>query len=486
VPFAPQASLSGVAWKPADVLWYRRRFDAPAAPRLLLHLGAVDYRATVWVNGEEVARHQGGHTPFSADLTGRVRDRDNELVVRAEDPLADPSIPRGKQYWKPEPEGIFYAPTSGIWQTVWLEPLPERPLEIVELRSDPNGIDFDIRGEGEVQLTTGGATWKGPPGRGRMELEVQPWSPDQPNLHSLNVRVGEDRVETYFGLRSEEPLVQRLVLDQGYFPGGRLTAPTDSAFRRDIRLAKAMGFNGARKHQKVEDPRWLYWADRMGFLVWGEMPNAHAATAEAEARTRAELAEAVRRDRGHPCVAAWVPMNESFGLRDTTDGERARVVESLYRLTKKLDPTRPVVSNDGWEHATSDLLTLHDYDPPGKLAARYRSLAAALDAGGRPHPPYLPGYGHRGEPVIVSEFGGLVVNDAEAWGYGMVRDATELVATYRAEVEALMGPGPVEGFCYTQLTDVEQERNGLLTFDRRPKADPGLIREATLTPKRQA
>ena len=484
MPFAPQAPLSGVAWKPADVLWYRRRFDAPSAPRLLLHLGAVDYRATVWVNGEEVARHEGGHTPFSADLTGRVRDRDNELVVRAEDPLADLSIPRGKQYWKPEPEGIFYTPTSGIWQTVWLEPLPERPLEIVDLRADPTGLDFDIRGEGELQLTVGAAGWKGPAGRGRLGLTVQPWSPDQPNLYGLSVRLGDDRVETYFGLRSGEPVVQRLVLDQGYFPGGWLTAPTDSAFRRDIRLAKAMGFNGARKHQKVEDPRWLYWADRMGFLVWGEMANAHAATPEAEARTRAEWAEAVRRDRHHPCIAAWVPMNESFGLRDTTDGERARVVDGLYRLTKELDPTRPALSNDGWEHATSDLLTLHDYDPPETLAARYRSLDGVLAAGGRPHPPYLPGYRHRGEPVIVSEFGGLVVDDAEAWGYGSVRDAAELAATYRAEVEALMDPGPVEGFCYTQLTDVEQERNGLLTFDRRPKADPSLIREATLTPKR--
>jgi len=288
-----------------------------------------------------VARHEGGHTPFSADLTGRVRDRDNELVVRAEDPFDDLSIPRGKQSWKERSEGIFYTPTSGIWQTVWLEPLPERTLEIVRLRPDEAGLEFDVRGEGELEVRTAGAAWKGPAGRGRLELPVRPWSPDEPNLYDLSVRLGADRVETYFGLRSDEPLVQRLVLDQGYFPGGWLTAPSDAAFRRDIRLAKAMGFNGARKHQKVEDPRWLYWADRMGFVAWGEMANAQAATPEALARTRAEWTEAVRRDRWHPCVCAWVPMNESFGLRDATDAHRARVVDGLYRLTKELDPTRP-------------------------------------------------------------------------------------------------------------------------------------------------
>jgi beta-galactosidase/beta-glucuronidase len=511
VPFAPQSDLSGIGERvPGDVLWYRRRFDAPAAERLLLHFGAVDFRATVWVNGEEVARHEGGHTPFSADLTEVARPADNELVVRAEDPLEDLSLPRGKQYWKERSEGIFYTPTSGIWQTVWLEPLPARHLDLVDVHPvlEAGLVGFHVEGAGEIEVVASlkGAVagrWVGAPTAvGGMELSpVAAWSPAEPNLYDLTVRLLDggrelDRVDTQFGLRdfwtvggqvllNGEPFVQRLVLDQGYFPGGLLTAPSDEALRRDIELAQAFGFNGARKHQKLEDPRWLYWADRLGFLVWLEMPNAHAAGPEAERLTRLEWAEAVRRDHRHPCVVALVPMNESFGLRDVGDEERARVVDGLWEETKRMRVLQPVVSNDGWEHARTDLLTLHDYDGPEKLAERYRSIESTLEPSARPHPPYLPGYSHRGEPVIVSEFGGLVVDDSEAWGYGRVKDAEELAAVYRAEVEALMAPGPVEGFCYTQLTDVEQERNGLLTFDRRPKVDPRVIREATLTPKRR-
>lgn len=474
-----------------------------------MHFGAVDYRAAVWVNGEEVARHEGGHTPFSADVTDAIRARGNELLVRAEDQLADLTIPRGKQYWKPASERIFYTPTSGIWQTVWLEPLPARHLVSIRLRPDLNAgaLGFEVEGDGSVELvaTLRGAAagrWSGPAGGGRMELyPVAPWSPEAPNLYSLAVRLldGErelDRVSTHFGLRTVEmrgglfllngePYVQRLVLDQGYFPGGLLTAPADADLARDIRLAKQLGFNGARKHQKVEDPRWLHWADRLGFLVWSEMPNAHAHSDDAERRTLAEWGDAVRRDRDHPSVVAWVPMNESFGLGGVDVSVQARFVEALHDLTRRLDPTRPAVSNDGWEHANTDLLTFHDYAPAAELAARYLSLESALAPAGRPHPPYLPGFGHHGQPVIVSEFGGATLTGDDTWGYGQVDGAGGLLEAYGEQVRALMGPGPVEGFCYTQLTDVEQERNGLLTFDRRPKASPPLLRKATLTPKQR-
>jgi beta-galactosidase/beta-glucuronidase len=258
-----------------------------------------------------------------------------------------------------------------------------------------------------------------------------------------------------------------------------MTAPSDGDLRRDIVLAKAMGFNGARKHQKVEDPRWLHWTDRLGFLVWGEMANFHEDTPEARRRFKDEWSAAVLRDRDHPSIVAWVPVNESFGL----DARAAGFLDDLYRLTREIDPTRLVMSNDGWEHATSDLCTLHDYAPASELATRYGRLDSALAP--REHPVYLPGYAYHGEPVVVSEFGGVTLAGSGGFGYSQARDAAALLDTYREMVEALMAPGPVEGFCYTQLADVEQERNGLLTADRRPKIDPELLRPVTQTAKRR-
>jgi beta-galactosidase/beta-glucuronidase len=501
VPFCPQSALSGINDRmPGDVVWYRRRFAAPQAARLLLHFGAADYRATVWVNGEEVGRHEGGHTPFAADITQFAGRRDNVVVVRIEDPHADLTIPRGKQYWKTDSEGIFYTATTGIWQTVWLEPLPERSIQSISVQPDLDGaaVDIEVVADGDVEVRAffdrvlvGG--WKGA-GRGRFELDgVMPWSPETPHLYELDLTLldGTDHVSSYFGLRKVEakdgrfwlngdPYIQRLVLDQGYFPGGLLTAGTDEDLRRDIELAKAMGFNGARKHQKVEDPRWLYWADRLGFLVWAEMANFHEHSPEAERRLIAEWHDVVVRDRDHPSIVAWVPMNESFGLGRVP---APAFLNRLYALTHELDQTRPVMSNDGWEHTTSDLCTLHDYGSPDELRRRYRTVESALSAGTRPHPPFLPGYAYGGEPVIVSEFGGVAQTGAGGFGWSEAAGAEGLLDTYREMVQALMAPGPVEGFCYTQLTDVEQERNGLFTFERRPKLDPELLRPITQTAK---
>ena len=501
VPFCPESELSGIGERVGDVVWYRRTFDAPEGERLLLHFGAVDYRATVWVNDVEVARHEGGHSPFSGEITRAVKAVGNVLVVKAEDPLADRTIPRGKQYWKEEPESIFYTATTGIWQTVWLEPLPERHVTRLRLVPDlgdgslgfqvDTGAEVVVRVDGDVVGRSAGEP------RGSIRLaRVEPWSPDSPRLYDVEVRLGEDRVESHFGLRSieardgrvwlnGEPFVERLVLDQGYFPGGLLTAATDGALRNDIELAKAMGFNGARKHQKAEDPRWLYWADTLGFLVWAEMPGFYEFTPDAERRTVAEWWELVRRDRDHPSVVAWVVANESFGLDRVPAEVRARVTNGLYDMTCGLDGTRPVISNDGWEHSVSDLCTIHDYSPPADLARRYRSLEAALDATAIGHAIYDPGHGFRGEPVIVSEFGGLRTAGSGGWGWLEVAGDEEFVRAYGELVDALMQPGPVEGFCYTQLTDVQQEQNGLLRADRRPKVDPERLRPLTTTPKRR-
>lgn len=503
VPFAPQSRLSGVgAWEETDIVWYRRRFDAPASDRMLLHFGAVDYRATVWVNGEEVARHEGGHTPFSADIATVVRERDNEVVVRAEDPVNDKSLPRGKQHTDVMREPWFYTATTGIWQTVWLEPLPERYIESLRVRPDFDAcaVDFEIGGEGRKQVvaTFGERTlgrWEGDGNAGRIALgEMHAWSPEHPSLYGLDVRSESDHVSSYFALRkveakdgrfwlNGEPYIQRLILDQGYFPGGILTAATDGDLRRDIELAKSMGFNGARKHQKIEDPRWLYWADTLGYLVWAEMPNFHQPSPEAQARLEAEWRQRVLRDRDHPSVIAWVPVNETMGLKGMEPDALAEFLTRLHRLTKDLDGTRLVMSNDGWQHTISDLCTLHDYAPADVLARRYSNLESALAAGAREEPPYLPGYEYRGEPVVLSEFGGVALASSGAFGYMQAADGEQLLKMYADMVAALMQPGPVQGFCYTQLTDIEVEQNGLLTFDRSPKVDPALVKRVTETSK---
>jgi beta-galactosidase/beta-glucuronidase len=324
------------------------------------------------------------------------------------------------------------------------------------------------------------------------------WSPEEPNLYDLRLELLDegggvlDTVESYFGMRKIEakngkvflngrPLYQRLVLDQGYFPEGILTAPTDDDLRRDVELAKEMGFNGARKHQKVEDPRWLYWADTLGLLVWGEMANAYQYSPDYVRRMTAEWQEALARDYNHPSIVAWVPMNESWGVPNLArDPVQREHLLALYHLTRSLDTTRLVVSNDGWEHALTDLCTIHDYRDADALSESYASPESAVEAMPARRPVYVSGYAYRGEPILITEFGGIAFSgDAGGWGYSTVADADEFLGRYESLIEALLQSKPVQGFCYTQLTDVEQEVNGLLTYDRNPKASLQKIREIT-------
>jgi beta-galactosidase/beta-glucuronidase len=515
VPFCYQSGLSGVGDTSFhDVVWYARTFDRPPGERHLLHFGAVDYRAGVWVNGTQVASHEGGHTPFCADVTAVLGEGENVIVVRAEDPSRDATIPRGKQYWKEESEGIFYTRTTGIWQTVWVEPVGPTRIDSLRLTPDVDAahVDVEVGVEGfepglSLRLV---ATLRGEVVvDDRVELRVPVaerslplpapalWAPEHPNLYDLEVELLDsggrtlDSVESYFGMRkiearggkvflNDRPCYQRLVLDQGYFPGGLLTAPTDHDLRRDIELAKAMGFNGARKHQKVEDPRWLYWADTLGFLVWGEMANAYQYSHNYVRRITSEWQEAVRRDYNHPCIVAWVPMNESWGVPDlATDPAQVDHLLALYHLTHSLDSSRLVVSNDGWEHAETDLCTIHDYGDARDLSSRYATPGSSVSAQPAKRPIYVPGHGHGGEPILISEFGGIAFSGEEGWGYSTVSDAEEFLERYEALISALLRNETIQGFCYTQLTDVEQEINGLLTYEREPKVDPARIREIT-------
>jgi len=524
VPFAYQAALSGIGTDERhDRVWYRRAFALPedwAGKRVLLHFGAVDYTCKVWVNGALAGGHTGGHAGFSLDVTEALRPGENVLTVLAEDDHADREMPRGKQYWGEKPRSIFYTPTSGIWQTVWLEPVSEDRLLSVRVTPDLAGrqvfFDYELSRPGLV-LTAAAACPDGAAvsvrsdgeARGRLVLSLDrdgldggafadqyAWSPEHPALFRTVYEVRAeaevtDRVSGYFGLRSiavadgkillnGRPYYQKLLLDQGYWPDGLLTAPTDAAFVTDIEACKAMGFNGVRKHQKVEDPRFLYHADRLGLLVWGEMANAYVFSGRYVRRFTAEWMEVLERDYNHPCIVAWTPLNESWGVNEiSSDPRQLHHCKALVELTKSLDATRLVMSNDGWEQTIPDVLGIHDYEAKADvLRQRYASLESILAFRPADRAVFAPGCRYAGQPVMVTECGGISFrSQGGAWGYTDTKTPEEFLETYRQVVASLLSSELVQGFCYTQLTDVQQEQNGLLTFDRRPKFDFAAIRE---------
>lgn len=528
VPFAFQSAQSGIGDPHIhDVVWYRKAISIPSewmGQRIILHFGAVDYAARVWINGELACVHEGGHTPFHSDITDFLDGLENIVTVRAEDASRDLSLPRGKQYWGEHSESIFYTRTTGIWQSVWLEAVNPARLHAVQATPDIDQravrLTVDVGDtpvlESAVQLqveifdeqrlvartclsirsSLSDHTVAIDPGPART---LRLWSPEDPHLYDVKYSlIVDDRVcdvvSSYVGMRkiaieqgrvflNNSPYYMRLVLDQGYYPDSNLTPPDDRAIRRDIELTKELGFNGVRKHQKIEDPRYLYWCDRLGLLVWGEMANAFAYSAESVARLTAEWQEVVRRDYNHPCIIAWVPLNESWGVPHLLSDPRQRAfLASLYHLTKALDSSRPVMSNDGWEHVTSDLCTIHDYEANHDvLIKRYTSaeIAVASTPGNRLI--HAPGSRYRGEPILITEMGGISfkTNDWSGWGYSRAESEDDFIQRYAAVLTAIHASPVVQGFCYTQLTDVEQEINGLLTFDRKPKAPIHVLRAIT-------
>lgn len=489
---------------------------------LSCNFGAVDYQATVWVNGRQAAYHEGGHTPFQADITFALLDGENTVVVRAEDFSKDVTLPRGKQYWKEDSASIFYTRTTGIWQTVWLEPVAELHIKKLKFKPDidrneiqirtflnqaPVGckaeVRIDIRFKDEYLATTSfsmdhaeeartiGLHDFNDHGLGRW------WSPERPNLYDVTVTlivdgIQDDQAESYFGMRkiaveagklklNNRDYFMRLVLDQGYFPDGILTAPSDEALKQDIELAKQLGFNGARKHQKIEDPRFLYWADRLGYLVWGEMANAYAYSEEYVRKVTAEWQEAVERDYNHPSLVVWVPLNESWGVPNILiDKRQQRHAMAMYYLTKSLDDSRLVISNDGWEQMTTDLVTIHDYEWRREdLTERYSTLERTLEGKPPRRELFVGGTAYAGQPVLVTEFGGIAYkkSDWEGWGYSGADNDEDFLNKLADVIEPLLESPHVQGICYTQLTDVEQEINGLLTYDRTPKVPLEQIRQ---------
>jgi beta-galactosidase/beta-glucuronidase len=532
VPYPPESEASGVhATDRHPVVWYRRTLPPDARPaagtddRLLVHFGAVDHEADVWCDGQHVAHHVGGQTPFTADVTDALADTDDHvLVVRAQDEPDAVDVPRGKQDWRDEPHGIWYDRTTGIWQTVWTETVPRQHVtevawqpdvaaatvhgEVVLARMPRQPLTLDVRltldqevlAETSVRVTTRTTqlSVSVPALRHGQERARLLWSPEHPVLVDVEVVIRDgggttDSVASYLGLRSVavkdgtfrlngQPYYTRSVLNQGYRPRTHLASTGTEELRAEVEVTKAMGFNATRIHQKAEDPRWLYWADRLGLLVWGETAAAYEFSPTAVTLLTREWIDLVRRDRSHPSVVVWVPINESWGVPDiATDPAQQHFARSLAQLTRALDPTRPVVSNEGWEHTDSDILGLHDYTVDAdELRDRFGSPEAATAAA-------LAGHGPHGRrpiltaeqrdsflagdaPLMVTEFGGISLSqEAGSWGYGQAGSDSEYAALLTRLFDALRTAPTVVGFCYTQLMDTGQETNGLLYADGTPK-----------------
>jgi beta-galactosidase/beta-glucuronidase len=541
VPFPPESELSGIHDHDSpDVVWYRRQVVLDRVPtsgeRVLLHFGAVDYRATVWINGVHAGEHEGGHTPFTLDVTDALTPGTEQvIVVCAEDERTDATQPRGKQDWRTEPHGIWYHRTTGIWQPVWAEIVPELHVRGLHWTPDVTGAQVELELElsrtpqtavdVHVMLTLGDDvlaeqlhrtdrrtdrwTIPIPAARHQMELGRLLWSPETPTLldATVTVRDGDrtiDALDSYVGLRSVgvhdgrfllngQPRYLRLVLAQNYWPTSHLAAPSAAALRREVELAKELGFDGVRIHQKVEDPRFLSWCDRLGLMVWDEMPSAYEYADRMVSRLTHEWMEVIARDRSHPSVVTWVPFNESWGVWHSLEAaEQRSATRALYHLTRALDPHRPVISNDGWEHTESDIWGLHDYAPDGDSFRERYADRDGIDRilGDRPparRTALLDDTAYRGQPVMLTEIGGTSLRPSagEAWhGYATVTSAEALAARLKDIVDAVLDSREVAGFCWTQLTDTEQETNGLLTADREPKIPFEVARSILRRPAR--
>jgi hypothetical protein len=531
VPYPVESELSGIGdTRPPEVVWYARTFNLdekllrPAGDRsrILLHFGAVDYEARVWLNGNGVGDHFGGYTPFVIDVTDMVKDEGNLLAVRVRD-SRDPMQVRGKQTTTGKSYSIFYTTVTGIWQTVWLEKAgaayihnflftPARELDggvfTLTLRPEPApglAADIVITGpDGAVETVR----WSGGPARWTARAPRR-WSPADPALYDVELRLRNadgaviDSVKSYVGIRTiaardgqvllnGQPFYQKLLLDQGYFPGGVYTPKDDAIMRADVEMYRRMGFNGLRKHQKIEDPRFLYWCDRLGLVVWEELPSAGTVTPlhppkRARSQALAEWREAIARDRNHPCIVTWTVFNENWGIQEPSglrlDPVNRRWADVMIRATRDADPTRLVVDNSGGYHFDTDVWDFHHYLSTAERSVwlyrqydlkpgDYRGPIWSAWAAGRGVgviPGFSTGVRYGGQPIVVSEYGGF--------GFYRTEGEQSLLDKYRDYTLAMKDFPYLDGYCYTQPYDVEQEKNGLMTFERVPKVDPEEIKK---------
>ncbi len=509
VPFCPESSLSGVGNTDfMNCVWYRRDFAIPddwKKKRIIINFGAVDYHTIVYINGVYSGEHKGGYTPFSFDITEHIKDNGNYITVCAKDDIRSANQPAGKQSPRLASHGCFYTRTTGIWQTVWLECVSDCYIKSIKTITDIHNCSalLEVRlsdyptkavvtakayfegrlvGESEGSAVNRAAYINIP------LSEKHLWDVGEGNLYDLEITVKKDgsitdSVSSYFGLRSVDLTDKKLllngrgvfgrwVLDQGFYPDGIYTAPTDEALKNDIIYSVQLGFNGARLHEKIFEPRFLYWADKLGYMVWGEHGNWGLDVTEMGQIQHflPEWIEAVERDFSHPCIIGWCPINETWDYNGRRQCDM--LIRTVYEVTKALDSTRPVIDTSGNFHVVTDIYDIHDYcQNPEEFAAHYRDSL---------YNNFSDRQTHRGEPYFISEYGGIkwATDNYEGWGYGDgPKTEEEFIERYKSLTETLLGNENIFGFCYTQLYDVEQEVNGLMTYDRKFKFDPDIFKK---------
>lgn len=507
IPFCPESSLSGINFKDfINAVWYRRKFTVPddwKNGRILLNFEAVDYLCEVWVNGNAAGTHKGGYTPFSFDITKYLIEGENTLTVYAEDDTRLGMQPKGKQSETYHSRVCDYTRVTGIWQTVWMEYVPQTFIKHYNCVPDPDNKRLHVRiffgGDycsknikatalydgkivGEINASTSA-------GEAQFSIdlsELHLWQPLHSKLYDLELMLeanGQcDHVNGYFGMRklelsdnamliNGEPVFQRLVLDQGYYQDGIYTASSDEALKADIELSLKLGFNGARLHQKVFERRYIYWADKMGYLIWGEYGNWGLDHSKPEALEvlLPEWLEAVQRDFNSPALIGWCPFNETWDYKGHVQDDE--VLRCIYLATKAVDATRPVIDTSGNFHVITDIFDIHDYTQEVDIFAEYFKPMAS---GGEVYNNFPKRQQYSGQPYFVSEYGGIwwKPGDENGWGYGeRPQSVEEFVERYTGLAHILLSNPRIFALCYTQLYDVEQEVNGLYHYNRTPKFD---------------
>lgn len=528
VPFTYETVLSGIGDSSEHkVVWYEKQIGfepMKERERKILHFEGVDYRAEVWVNGRFAGNHTGPYSRFSFDITDLLSDdgSQNRITVRVED-SSDMEQPRGKQRWMKDNYSCWYVQTTGIWKSVWLETVGYSYLKHLKITPDVDArevnLEYEIAGFDNELTLEANISYQGTPVNScssrllhpcyKQSLSVEDesipfkmhlWFPKGfnyfeavgPELYDLEIVLKKEneileRTQSYFGMRkisiengqvliNNYPFYQKLILDQGYWPDSSLTPPDEEALIRDLQIITDAGYNGVRKHQKTEDERFLYHCDHEGILVWGEIGSTYRFNDRAQTEFTEQWNEVIRQFYNHPSIITWVPFNESWGIHEVArNKEQQNFVNGIYSLTKGVDPMRPVITNDGWEHTVSDILTIHDYEESGDLLSkRFEEMNVYLEkemnAANGLKRVFAQGYTYKGQPVIISEFGGIAFNSENGWGYGnMVSSEEEFLKRFDDIHTAIQNIPYINGYCYTQVSDVEQEVNGIVRADRTEK-----------------
>lgn len=533
VPFVYQSKKSGIdSAEFCPIVWYKRKVVVPEGMkgrRIILHFLAVDYECDVWVNGLHAVHHVGGYTAFETDITYLLEQGENDISVRVYDNDFAKETMRGKQLWGKGEFGCWYKRYTGIWQSVWIEAVDKVHIEKFVVRTcvDTNTVQVKAQligndsgevapeepgsdsGEalmaeidicvGEVPVASAAfqikgnyinesisVDYAGSPFRG-----CEWWSPEHPALYRMCISLKRgkealDLVQTYFGMRKLEayegkvllnnfPFVHRSILNQGYYPEGYITAEDDERIISDIKLIKSLGYNAMRIHEKIESPRFLYWCDRLGIAVWEEMPSMYQYRELEVHRVLEQITAAVERDINHPCITAWVMFNESWGVQQVRfDRQQQNLVNAAYYAVKSMDPTRFVIGNDGWQNVCTDLVTIHDYSAYGEeIRTRYENQSleeGSFPVAGQRRYAFAEGYHYSGQPVMLTEYGGISYAADGGWGYnGKVGTEEEFIVRFASLTDAIKDIPYMCGYCFTQFTDVENEQNGLVTIDRKSK-----------------